>query len=157
MNADSVVSLEDASILTGDWGSSACRSDYNCDGVVDELDWAIFEAHYGHACKSTVIGVEEGPGAIPTVTALAQNYPNPFNPLSDIEFSVARSGRVTLRIYDIAGRPVRTLVDNWREPGRYKAVWDGRDEGGELAAPGVYFYKFEAPGCTSAKKIVILR
>jgi len=157
MNADSVVSVEDASILTGDWGSSACRSDYNCDGVVDELDWAMFEAHYGHACKSTVVSVEGGPGARPTVTALAQNYPNPFNPLSDIEFSVARSGRVTLRVYDIAGRPVRTLVDNWREPGRYKAVWDGRDEGGELAAPGVYLYKFEAPGCTSVKKIVILR
>jgi hypothetical protein len=157
MNADSVVNLEDASVLNGDWGSSACRSDYNCDGAVDELDWAIFEAHYGHACKSTVIGVEEGPGSRPTVTALAQNYPNPFNPLSDIRFSVASPGRVTLRVYDIAGRPVRKLVGGWREPGHYTVVWDGRDDGGGLVAPGVYFYRFEAPGCNSAKKIVILR
>jgi hypothetical protein len=89
--------------------------------------------------------------------SLYQCYPNPFNPFTRITFSVAVPGGVALRIYDISGRPIRTLVDGWRDAERYEVAWDGRDDTGNAVASGVYFYQLEAPGHTEAKKMVLLR
>lgn len=67
---------------------------------------------------------------------MATCHPNPFNPLTSIAFDVAKAGRVSLRIYDIAGRPVRTLAEGWREPQRYQISWDGRDDKGRAKVRG---------------------
>jgi flagellar hook assembly protein FlgD len=91
------------------------------------------------------------------VTSLSQNYPNPFNPATEIKFAVAGPGRVVLRIYDIVGRPVRTLLDDTKERGYHAVVWDGRDDSGRPVASGVYFYSIQAPGCEERKKMVLIR
>jgi PKD repeat protein len=88
---------------------------------------------------------------------LEQNRPNPFNPVTTIVFAVPEVSRVRLRIYDLAGRHVVTLVDGEREPGLYEAVWDGRSAGGLMAASGVYFCRLEVGGSTAAKKLVLLK
>jgi photosystem II stability/assembly factor-like uncharacterized protein len=93
---------------------------------------------------------------MPGTCEFLESYPNPSNPLTRITFSIAKPGRVVLRIYDIAGRPVRTLVDGWREPQRYQVIWDGRDDKGNVIASGVYLYKLEAPGYVETKKTVLL-
>jgi hypothetical protein len=157
LNGDGIVDALDVGILAGDFGTSACRSDFNCDGVVDEADLDILEQHYRHSCTGQLISVEEAPEPFPVVTSLSQNYPNPFNPTTEIRFAVAEPGEVVLRIYDIVGRPVRTLLEGWKEPGYHRVVWDGRDDSGRLLASGVYFYAIQAPGCEERKKMVLIR
>ncbi len=92
------------------------------------------------------------------VSFLAQNTPNPFNPTTTISYSLASAGRVTLRIYDVAGRLVRTLVDDDHAPaGSREATWDGRDNSGATVASGVYFYRLEAGSFVSTKKMLLLK
>lgn len=84
-------------------------------------------------------------------------YPNPFNPLTTISFSTGSPGLVELRVYDIAGRPVRTLAEGVRAVGRYDVTWDGRDDTGVSVASGVYLCSLKAPDCAETKKVVLLR
>jgi hypothetical protein len=158
-NGDSLVDREDSLIFAGDYGTSACRSDFDCSGTVDGPDWAVFSAHYGHGCPSAVIGVGGRPGVAgpPPVTALEQNFPNPFNPSTGIRLSVHEAGRVVLRVHDIAGRQVRSLVDGWKEPGSYQVSWDGRDDAGQQVVSGVYFYSLVTAGERSTRKMVLVR
>jgi flagellar hook assembly protein FlgD len=93
----------------------------------------------------------------PLETALAQNVPNPFNPTTTIRFSLAAPGQVTLAVYDVSGRRVRTLVDEYRAADRYHVSWDGRNEAGESVASGVYFYRLVAGRFAQTKKMVLLK
>ncbi|HET9253516.1 MAG TPA: FlgD immunoglobulin-like domain containing protein [Candidatus Eisenbacteria bacterium] len=94
----------------------------------------------------------------PFVNALGQNRPNPFNPETTIPYSLATPGRVTIRIYDIAGRLVRTLVDGPAQAGPHAVRWNGATNEGSSTASGVYFYKIEYPdGAVSSRKMILLR
>ncbi len=94
---------------------------------------------------------------VPTVNSLLQNHPNPFNPLTTIRFSLARPGHVSLVIYDVTGRRVRTFLDGYREAGAHTVMWDGTNDRGEAAASGVYFYRLKAAGFEETRKMVLLR
>jgi hypothetical protein len=97
----------------------------------------------------------------PRQTSLAQNIPNPFNPVTRIEFDLAQDGQVSLTIYDVAGRLVRTLIDAPMTRGRYTGekatVWDGFDNAGTRVSSGIYFYRLETAGFTDTRKMVVLR
>jgi flagellar hook assembly protein FlgD len=88
---------------------------------------------------------------------LAQNSPNPFNPTTMIGYTVPARATVTLQIYDVAGRLVRTLVNESREAGRYSTVWDGRGNNGSQVGSGVYFYRLQAGNATLTRKMVMLK
>jgi hypothetical protein len=103
----------------------------------------------------TAVGVEPAPGTI--VFGLSQNYPNPFNPFTRMEFRLAARSHVLLRVYDVSGKPVRTLVDEMRGVGAHSAVWDGNDDGGRPVASGVYVTRLVAEGKTAVCKNVLLR
>ncbi len=99
-----------------------------------------------------------GDQATPSVFALYQNVPNPFNPETAIRYDVpAGGGKVTLCLYDVSGRLVRTLVDDEESPGQKTARWDGTNDGGEHVASGIYFYRMTAPGFTETRKMVLLQ
>jgi hypothetical protein len=97
------------------------------------------------------------PPAVPAVTMLEQNAPNPFNPATVIRFSILHPGWVVLRVYGVAGRPVRTLVDGVRSAGWYEARWDGRDDYGHGVPSGVYLYKLTAPWYAETRKMVLTK
>jgi hypothetical protein len=100
-------------------------------------------------------GIDDGPRGL---NRLDVNYPNPFNPTTTIRFEVAATGRATLRIYDVQGRLITTLVDDVRERGiEYRVTWDGRDDDGRAVASGVYFARLEAAGFAQTRKMVLLR
>lgn len=103
------------------------------------------------------IAPDGGPDSQRPRTALSQNWPNPFNPATTIRFDVPQAGLVTLRIFNAAGKHVRTLVDNLREAGTYYEVWDGRDDEGRELASGVYFAKLDVDWTTEVRKLVLLR
>jgi flagellar hook assembly protein FlgD len=90
--------------------------------------------------------------------ALHQNAPNPFNPSTRIRYEVPEEGaRVTIRVFDVAGRLVKTLVDRFETAGQKTLTWDGRDECGEPVASGVYFCRMQAPGFTKTVKVTLVR
>ncbi len=96
-------------------------------------------------------------GSQPKRFALFQNYPNPFNPQTEIRYSIAEPGPVTLRIFDVAGKEVVTLVERDLHVGEHSAVWDGRDARQAKAASGVYFYKLEAGGKIQQRKMLLIQ
>lgn len=93
----------------------------------------------------------------PITLALEQNRPNPFDPLTTIRFELVRRGHTTLRIYDVTGRLVRTLVDRRLDRDRHRVVWDGTDDSGRLVASGIYVYRLRAADFTAMTKMVVLR
>ena len=92
---------------------------------------------------------------LPTVLALAAT-PNPSRALATVAFDLPKGGAVTLSIYDVAGRMVKTLAHEGLEPGRYTRTWDGTDGSGARARAGVYFVRMTAPGGALSKTLVRL-
>ncbi len=106
----------------------------------------------------TSVPGDEQLDAVPKRTVLFQNAPNPFNPATTIRFDLARDGHVRLRIYDVAGRLVRTLVDEKRAAAfGHTAVWNGMDDAGQRASSGVYFYRLEAGTYMATRKLIMLK
>ncbi len=94
---------------------------------------------------------------LPTEFSLAQNYPNPFNPETTIEFALPKSSHVTIRVYDLVGAEVRTLLDETRKAGYQKITWDAKDTTGRPVPSGVYLYKMQAGDFVAVRKSVIIR
>jgi hypothetical protein len=86
-----------------------------------------------------------------------QNVPNPFNPSTKIRFTIPETGHVGLKIYDVAGRLVRTLVDRRLVADHYEVSWDGTNNGGRQVASGIYFYRIVAGKHSRTRKMVLLR
>ena len=95
---------------------------------------------------------------LPGITFQTSNYPNPFNPSTTIKYSMPTAGHLKLRIYDVRGQLVKTLVDGVRPAGAGQTVvWDGTDERGSTAASGVYFYEARALGDVRIGKTTLLK
>jgi len=103
------------------------------------------------------VGVEDPPDLIPNDFELSQNYPNPFNPQTKIDFAVPKSAEVHLAIYNLKGELIRTLHAGQFSPGRYTAVWDGRNHAGEPASSGVYIYKIRIGEWQATKKLTLIK
>ena len=102
-------------------------------------------------------GINMTPAEIPAVTFLSGNFPNPFNPATRLSFGLAKKGHVSMRVYDVAGRLVRVLVDDVREAGSYEVVWDGTNDDGRRTASGIYFCRMETGDYERTLKMVQLR
>jgi hypothetical protein len=107
---------------------------------------------------------EAGSEEKPSEFGLSQNYPNPFNPLTTIpfqvkslEFGVGRPYRTTLAIYNIRGQRVRTLLDEYKVPGEYQVVWDGKDDSGKKVGSGIYFYRLKIGDFSETRRSVLLK
>ncbi|KAF0152156.1 MAG: peptidase S8/S53 subtilisin kexin sedolisin [Ignavibacteria bacterium] len=100
---------------------------------------------------------------VPTEFALYQNYPNPFNPTTVISYKLQAASHVTLKVYDVLGREVATLVDEYKQAGNHSTLFLPRLAQGKAGvlssslASGVYFYKIFADGFTETKKMVLLK
>jgi len=94
---------------------------------------------------------------LPTIFALHQNHPNPFNPITTIRYDLPENGPVSIIIYDLMGREIKTLVKQVSAPGRYSVNWNGRNQFGKQIASGMYFYRMETPGFQSVKKLIFLK
>jgi hypothetical protein len=98
-----------------------------------------------------------GSRRIPGQYFLEQNAPNPFNPSTTIEYGVpAGGGRVTIEIFDVAGRRVRTLLDEPRPGGTWRVTWDGTTDAGTHVSSGVYFYRLRAAGFESTRRMTLV-
>jgi hypothetical protein len=98
------------------------------------------------------VGVNESEGLTPSEFVLEQNYPNPFNPSTTIKFSITEPAKVTLKIYDVLGREVSTLVNETKNVGNYVVDFDASG-----LASGMYIYKINAGNFTTSKKMMLLK
>jgi len=94
---------------------------------------------------------------MPLEFSLHQNYPNPFNPITSIRYDLPNAGKVTMVIYDMMGREVRTLVDNNTEAGFQSVTWDATNNFGNSVGAGVYIYQIKADGFIQSKKMILLK
>jgi parallel beta-helix repeat protein len=104
---------------------------------------------------SNVTSVEQE--AIPTEFSLDQNYPNPFNPATVINYSLPINSFVTLKVFDMLGREVKTLINNEVVAGRHAVEWKGDDNSGNRVATGVYVYRVSADNFVSSKKMILIK
>ena len=90
-------------------------------------------------------------------TKLYGNYPNPFNPMTTIKFDMKVKGHVSIRIYDVAGRLVHTLINGVRDQGENVKTWSGINNSGSSVASGVYFYRMDTKDYSQTRKMILLR
>jgi hypothetical protein len=110
------------------------------------------------ALKNAITSVPAPEGQEPAGFALYENYPNPFNPSTTIGFSVPQAGNLTLVVYDMTGREVRTLASGSMAAGYHAVRWDGRDNRGSTVSSGVYFFRLRAgAGFVETRKMVLNR
>ncbi len=106
---------------------------------------------------SDVEDLDTNVGEVPQSFGLEQNYPNPFNPTTQIGYILSKNGFVELDVYNIMGQRVRSLVNDYRQAGTYKIIWDGRNESGTLVQSGVYFYQLKTADNIVTKRMVFLK
>jgi hypothetical protein len=102
--------------------------------------------------SNNFIGIRNISNEVPTETKLYQNYPNPFNPSTNIKYQITNNSYVILKVYDMLGKEVTTLVNENQSPGTYEVIFDGN-----TLASGIYFYKLEAGDFSQTNKLIILK
>ena len=100
----------------------------------------------------TAVDHDQATVVIPERYGLSQNYPNPFNPATTIEYQLPKKGKVTMKVFDVVGREVRTLVNGTQDAGSYKVRFDG-----STLSSGVYFYKIQAGKFSDVKKLILMK
>ena len=88
---------------------------------------------------------------------LKQCYPNPFNPIASIEFSITKSGPVTLSVFNTLGQKIKTICDENLEAGQYKKIWDSKNDVGAVVANGLYFFQLKSLEGTRMKSCLFLK
>ena len=102
--------------------------------------------------QTVVVGIEGDHSQIPQSAQLHQNYPNPFNPATTIAYDIAENGKVSLKIFDVLGREVRSLVEERQSPGRYTVTFDASD-----LASGIYLYRLNANGVVQTRRMILTK
>jgi hypothetical protein len=107
--------------------------------------------------KNSTTDIDPVSGKVSTFYELSQNYPNPFNARTTIEYSLTKATKTIVKIYDILGREVITLLEGNQEQGVHRIYWDGRDKMNQAVATGMYLFRIEAGEFVSTKKMVYLK
>ncbi len=132
----------------------ACAIEFQVIDICYQLNGRPRLAKEGEDGPITADPLDMAPAAVLT---LAQNHPNPFNPQTMIAFTLPRPQMVSLNVYDVQGRLVRTLMHGEMIAGRHEVVWEGRDEGGNGVASGTYFYRLQADNGSLVRKMLLLK
>jgi hypothetical protein len=118
------------------------RNDMGAYGGPGATSWSIITSVENNKDIST----------LPTIFELYQNYPNPFNPITTINYSLYRSGFVTIKIFDVIGREIKTLVSEEKSHGNYSLQFDGSN-----LTSGIYFYQIRTNGFIQTNKMILLK
>ncbi len=155
-----------------DFGRSvACAGDVNGDGVDDIIassDNFWFETNHrgevfifaGDSSITAGINDYDSDGIIqPKNFSLSQNYPNPFNLGTTISYTLDSNHplHITLKIYNLLGEEVKTLIDKWQPMGNYEVNWNGQDDNGKLVGSGIYFYQLKTVSFKQSKRMLLIK
>jgi hypothetical protein len=110
------------------------------------------EEYWSIRAKVSFVSINTISTEVPSNYSLSQNYPNPFNPTTNIKFAVAKTGFVTLKVYDLSGKEVASLVNNNLSAGTYNYAFDG-----SKLSSGIYFYTIRANDFSETKKMMLIK
>ena len=142
-------------------GTSACTDDGDTRMVLASAAGTALEES-SFAAREWIVGT--GMGDVLGIDdfgiytfGLSKNYPNPFNPTTTIGYDVATPGEVSIVIYDMMGRQIKTLVSDYYNPGSYSAIWDARNNQGVVVSAGMYIYKMIAGDFVKVNKMLLVK
>ena len=142
-------------------GGSNWASEFTAAGTLNDFDfsdgtclsgWAVGTTGTIARMEGTLVSVHNNTNTLPDAYKLAQNYPNPFNPSTTISYDIPKAGLVQIKIYDMLGREVATLVNEVKQPGIYRIDFDGTG-----LASGVYVYRLKAGEFYESKKMSLIK
>ena len=134
---------------TGCIDQDACNFDENAT-ISGDCEYS----EEGSDCAGNPLSIN---GLLPSEYLLMQNYPNPFNPITSINFNIPISSIVSIKIFNINGKKVKTLVDGRLSPGYHQISWNGDDDNSILVSNGIYFYIMETPQYLSKRKMIFIK
>lgn len=132
------------SSISGEWILTIIDHKSGDDGILQ--NWGLLIS------ESSIVSVEEETNLIPETISLSQNYPNPFNPTTKIKYSITKTSNVILKVFDILGNEVATLLNEERPAGSYEVRFNGAD-----LSSGIYFYQLSAGKFVETKKMLYLK
>jgi FlgD Ig-like domain/Immune inhibitor A-like, MAM domain len=166
---------DDNGAFLGEWGPFCFSDMMTSDNVVvgpfydlvgynaTDFSFTVYCDNYlGSDSATIVVDVEAGnvsndDDLIAATTALVGNYPNPFNPTTSINYNLTENDEVSLKIYNVKGELVRTLVSNEQAAGNHSVIWNGRDDNGIQAGSGVFFYNLKTDKYSGTKRMIMLK
>jgi hypothetical protein len=137
--------------IAAEGNTLAIRFDFGADNSIQYRGWYIDDVVSDGFGTAVPTGVHP-PSSVPETFALEQNYPNPFNPGTSIRFDVPVSAFVSLKVYNVLGQEVATLVNEVKQPGRYEVAFDGTH-----VSSGIYFYTLSAHNYRATKKLTLIK
>jgi len=141
-------------------GASSCNDDGDTRMVMSSAAGTALESSFSTGCwtvgSSNMCGTLDNEHSVYSF-GLSKNYPNPFNPTTTIGYDVASAGEVSIVIYDMMGREVKTLVSNHTNPGSYSAVWNAKNDQGLEVSAGMYVYKMIAGDFVQVNKMLLVK
>jgi hypothetical protein len=127
------------------------------DGETAYISYGVNLENLATMSINTGVVMSSDDDVIPGVFKLHQNYPNPFNPETMIQYHVPQRVDLTLSVYDLLGRRVKTLVKDNLDIGSYNVKWDGSSDAGEMLSSGMYFYELHSSKFHSVKKLILVK
>lgn len=146
------VNIPRAITLNAGWVAANCRVIVF---VQNNTDKKVQNAEVMEVSSLTAVG--EQLNGIPTVFGISQNYPNPFNPSTAFEYAVSEQSFVSIKVYNLLGQEVRSLVSEEKGIGVYTAQWDGTDSRGGVVPSGMYLYRMSAGRFVETKKMILMK
>ena len=125
------------------------------DLVFSSASFAADKPHIFFLEHSGILNVELEKKTIPGQMTILQNYPNPFNPTTKFTYTINSPGRVSLKVYNVMGKLVRTIFQEYKEEGTFEVHWNGRDDNHQSISSGIYFYRFSMEGKSYTKKMIL--
>ena len=125
------------------------------DVVFTSASFAADKPHIYFLEHSGVLDVGSDNEIIPDKIAISQNYPNPFNPITRFVYTIDKPGAASLKIYDVMGKLIYSVFDEYKEIGTFEAEWRSTDKNNQAVSSGVYFYKLNYDGGSVTKKMVL--
>ena len=123
--------------------------------VANHKDWTFILIENG---TNQTVSTDPITFVLPDDYRLDQNYPNPFNPNTTIQYTIPINRKVSIKVYNITGQLVRTLIDNeMANAGTHKVVWNGKNNFGRTVSTGIYLYSLEWAGMKKVKRMTLVK
>ena len=152
-----ILDLTGANLIPAGEGSLVKLNITGSDVSSLEIQKAIMVNENATPFEVNILPKKEKQTSTPKEFELSQNIPNPFNPETQISYSLPEAAKVRLTVYNVLGRKVKKIVDDYQTAGPKTVHWDGKDESGSNVASGIYFYRLDAAGYTETKKMVLMK
>ncbi len=125
--------------------------------VITPTHAPALEQSYSLLLQANLLDIESTDDNLPTSFAFHQNYPNPFNPSTKLEFDLPKQIDVSLKVYDIMGREITTIINETMDPGYHRRVWNGRNNIGQQLPSGIYIARLVTQEYGKSIKMVLLK